>query len=277
MLEVQNLVSNLERESGGQISFTFFSTEGVLSHRGDEFVATASTYKLPLLIHLAMCVHEGKLLWELPLRLTDALKSRGTGVLRLLTSGLELTLCDVCHLMTVLSDNTATDMLVDCFGLEDVNARLRGLGFERTRLLRQDLVLDGSGRAPFATGFTTPNEMAELLQRLANGSFGAGVTQDVLEMLGAQNDQSMIPRFLPPGWSYAGKTGCNDDLRADVGLVRDPQGREFVLALFCKFSASNDWSLENPGTLALARLARALLLDSVGESSRMRKSRRIKG
>ena len=221
---MRNIISNLERESGGQISFAFASTDGVLSHRGDELVATASTYKLPLLIHLAMCVHEGTLSWDVPLRLTDALKSRGTGVLRSLTSGLELTLRDVCHLMTVLSDNTATDMLVDHFGLEDVNARLRSFGLEHTTLLHQDSTSDGLSRAPFATGITTPNEMVELLKRLANGSFGAGVTRDVLEMLAAQNDQSMIPRYLLPGWSYAGKTGCNDDLRADVGLVQDPQG-----------------------------------------------------
>jgi beta-lactamase class A len=259
MLEIQNVVSDLERDSGGQISFAFVSEDGVVSHYGDDLVATASTYKLPLLIHLTLLVDGGKLSWDMPLRLTDALKSRGTGVLRALHSGLELTLRDVCHLMTVLSDNTATDMLVDRFGLEDVNVWLRSLGLERTTLLRQDSTSDGSSRAPFATGITTPNEMAELLQRLANGSFGAGVTQDVLEMLAVQNDQSMIPRYLPPGWSYAGKTGCNDDLRADVGLVRDPQGRGFVLALFCKFPSSNDWSLENPGTLALARLAKFLL------------------
>jgi beta-lactamase class A len=266
MLEIQNVVSDLERDSGGQISFAFVSADGVFSHRGDEVMATASTYKLPLLIHLALLVHEGKLSWDLPLRLTDVLKSRGTGVLRALHSGLELTLRDVCHLMTVLSDNTATDMLVDRFGLEDVNAWLRSLGLERTKLLRQDSTLDGSSRAPFASGITTPNEMAQLLQRLASGSFGAGVTKDVLEMLAAQNDQSMIPRYLPLGWSYAGKTGCNDDLRADVGLVRDPQGRGFALALFCKFPASNDWSLEHPGTLALARLTKHLLLDRASKT-----------
>jgi beta-lactamase class A len=259
---IEELVSSLERDFGGQISFASVSDDGVFSYRGDEVIATASTYKLPLLIHLALLVHGGKLSWDLPLRLTDVLKSRGTGVLRALHSGLELTLRDVCHLMTVLSDNTATDMLVDRFGLEDVNAWLRSLGLERTTLLRQDSTSDGSSRAPFATGITTPNEMVQLLQRLATGSFGAGVTRDVLEMLAAQNDQSMIPRYLPPGWSYAGKTGCNDDLRADVGLVRDPQGRGFALALFCKFPASNDWSLEHPGTLALARLAQALLSDS---------------
>jgi beta-lactamase class A len=263
---IEEFISDLERDSSGQISFAFVSSDQNFSHRGDEVVATASTYKLPLLIHLAFLVHEGKLAWDLPLRLTDALKSRGTGVLRLLHSGLKLTLRDVCHLMTVLSDNTATDMLVDRFGLEDVNAWLRSLGLERTTLLRQDSISDGSSRAPFATGITTPNEMAELLKRLASGSFGPGVTRDVLEMLAAQHDQSMIPRYLLPGWSYAGKTGCDADLRADVGLVRDLQGQGFVLALFCKFPTSNDWSLENLRTLALARLAKHLLLDQVSKT-----------
>jgi beta-lactamase class A len=258
--ELREFVASLERDCGGRISFAFASETETLSHRADEPVNTASTYKLPLLVHLALSVAEGELSWDLPLRLTDALKSRGSGVLRSLTPGLELPLRDVCHLMIALSDNTATDMIVDRFGLEGANARIRSLGLERTMLLRQDATLDAFGRPPFATGVTTPNEMVGLLEKIASGSLGPpGAMAPVLEMLAAQHDRSTIPRYLPPGWSYAGKTGCDPDLRADVGLVRNPQGQRFVLALYCEFPASSDWSLENPGTLALARQARWLL------------------
>jgi beta-lactamase class A len=261
-LSLQDLISSLEHDCQGQISFAVLSAGKVISHRADELIPTASTYKLPLLMHLAVLVQEGTLSWKLPLRLTDVLKSRGTGVLRSLSSGLELSLRDVCHLMITLSDNTATDMLVDRFGLEGVNAHLRGWGIEQTTLLYQDAISGGSGRAPLATGITTPNEMAELLRQLAIGSFlSAEVTRDVLEMLNAQNDQSIIGRFLPSGWSYAGKTGGDADLRADVGLVRDPLGREYVLALYCRCPPSTDWSVDHPGVVALARLARYLLLE----------------
>lgn len=83
----------------------------------------------------------------------------------------------------------------------------------------------------------------------------------LLRMLGAQHDRSMIPRYyLPPHWTYAGKTGSNEDLRADVGLVTTARGRRFVLALYCQHPVTADWSVESPGTLILARLTRDLLV-----------------
>ena len=77
----------------------------------------------------------------------------------------------------------------------------------------------------------------------------------------------MIPRHLPPDWQYAGKTGSNPDLRADVALMTGPAGERFALAMFCEHSGTSDWSVDSPGTLALARLARFLLIENRGDAT----------
>ena len=155
----------------------------------------------------------------------ERLKSGGTVVLKDLATGTVLTLHDVCHLMITLSDNTAADMLVDHLGIEAVNQRLRDLGCSVTRLEAQNLPAEAGNRPPFAAGITTPREMGGLLRDLAGHKLAGPVS--TWKMLSALQDRSMIPRCLPPGWQYAGKTGSNPDLRADVGLATSPAGGMF--------------------------------------------------
>ena len=259
---LQQGVAEIERAVDGNLAFWFhdLKTGQIKGHRQDEPVAMASTYKLPLLIHCALLVEKGRLSWNQPFELQERLKSRGTGVLKDLTAGTLLTLQDVCYLMIALSDNTAADMLVDYLGTEAVNQSMRTLGFAVTRLEEQDQTAEAGTRPPFAAGITTPREMGGLLRNLAQQKLASPEsTRKMLHMLAAQQDRSMIPRCLPPGWQYAGKTGSNPDLRADAGLVTGPAGERFLLAMFCQHPETFDWSVDSPGTLALARLAQRLL------------------
>lgn len=262
---IQKAITEIEQTVDGKLSFCLYDlkTGQMTGHRADEMIATASTYKLPVLIHCARLVEEGRLNWNHPLELQERLKSRGTGVLKDLTSSTVFTLQDVCHLMIALSDNTAADMLIDHLGIEVVNQSLRDLGFSVTRLESQYCPAGSASRPPFAAGITTPREMGGLLRDLAQQRLASPEsTRKMLHMLSAQQDRSMIPRHLPPGWHYAGKTGSNPDLRADVGLVTGPAGERAVLALFCQHPETPDWSVDSPGILALARLARLLLIES---------------
>lgn len=111
--------------------------------------------------------------------------------------------------------------------------------------------------------------MGSLLCDLAEQRLvGPVSTRKMLGMLSAQQDRSMIPRHLPPGWQYAGKTGSNPDLRADAGLVTGPAGERFALAMFCHHPDTSDWSVDSPGILALARLAHGLLVTERGGAAR---------
>jgi beta-lactamase class A len=260
---VQTLVAQLEATTGGVIAFALhdLGTSRRVGMRASERVPTASVIKLPILLHIALAADEGLLSWGEQLALTEDVKAPGTGVLKELSAGLGLSVRDLCVLMTALSDNTATNMLIDRVGIDAVNERLDLLGLAHTRLQRRAFQPDTPATRPFGLGVTTAEEMVDLLLRLARRDIGGTRGADVaLEMLAMQQDRAAIPRLLPEGWGYAGKTGSNSDLRADVGLLTAPDGRRLALAAFSTAMPRADWTPDNPGLLAIARLARALVV-----------------
>lgn len=252
----------IERESGGTLCVAArdLAAGHTLRYRGDRRCKTASVIKLPILVHVAMAVGEGALGWNDPLTLTDEEKVAGSGVLTQLGAGLKLTLRDACVLMTIVSDNTATNMVIDLLGTEPVNARMRSLGLPLTTLFRKSYTPDTEASREFGLGMTTPDEMADLLQAVVEESTGGhAVSAEILAILAAQCLRDSIPRGLPPGWKYAGKTGGIDGVRNDAGLVTAPDDARIVLALFCQDLPDLQWTPDNAGNITLGRAARTLL------------------
>jgi beta-lactamase class A len=230
-------------------------------YRADHRCQTASVIKLPMLIHVALAVQEGLLDWSEKLTLTEGEKVGGSGVLTQLTTGSEWTLRDLCVLMTIVSDNTATNMVIERVGVEPINARMRTLGLPLTTLYRKSYAQDTEASREYGLGMTTPEEMLALLLLLAEDKIGSpDVSRELLKIMEAQNYRDGIPRYLPEDWKYAGKTGAVNAVRNDVAVVTAPNGRRFALALFCQQLPVVQWTAENPGLLALARLAQCLLL-----------------
>src|SRR5438105_12774008 len=107
------------------------------SFSGDERVRTASTIKIAVMIEALARVAEGKAKWTDELVLTKGARYGGSGILPELSDGLRLTLQDCVRLMMLLSDNTATNMVLDYLGTDSVNERMNALGFKSTRLMRR--------------------------------------------------------------------------------------------------------------------------------------------
>src|SRR5262252_7116111 len=107
------------------------------SFNGDERVRTASTIKIAVMIEAFARVSEGKAKWTDELVLTPAARYGGSGILPELSDGLRLTLRDCVRLMMTLSDNTATNMVLDYLTTDAVNDRMDALGFKRTRIMRR--------------------------------------------------------------------------------------------------------------------------------------------
>ena len=108
-----------------------------VSIRGAEPVRTASTIKLPVLVEIYAQASEGKLKLDEELVMRQADMVSGSGVLRELSAGTKLKLRDIGNLMIVVSDNTATNMLIERIGADTVNARMDKLNLPRTRLMRK--------------------------------------------------------------------------------------------------------------------------------------------
>jgi beta-lactamase class A len=236
------------------------STGKEIVYRQHDKVATASTIKLPILIHIAKLVDEGELDWEMSLNLKEKDIVGGMGVLQHFKTPRALTLHDVCCLMTAVSDNTATNLAIDVTGINAINERIAGWGLKNTRINRKAFSPDNEESRIYGLGFTTAEDMGWILHELYRPTvIKKSVAERVTSMLALQTDLVGIARVLPPDWHYAGKTGRVTEVRGDVGYVKAPDGREWILSIFCYGLKTVNWSIQNDGLLAIAEATQHIL------------------
>ncbi|HEX8503556.1 MAG TPA: serine hydrolase [Pyrinomonadaceae bacterium] len=236
---------------------------------GDEPVRTASTIKVAVMVEAFARVAEGKAKWSDELVLGKSVRYGGSGVLNELTDGLRLPLRDAVTLMMELSDNTATNMVLDHLSTDAVNERMQSLGLTQTRIMRK---VGGGGESRegkiesnkrFGLGRTTPRELASLVERLERGEIvSPAVSKEMIDLLKREQGTNGIWRGL---WRIpkATKSGALDALRSNVGLIYHPRGR-IVLAITCDDMPEPNWTPENPAYLLMSRLSE-LIIDGLGK------------
>lgn len=244
------------------------------SIREAEQVRTASTIKLPIMVALFAAVEAGRLKWtdEIVLRAED--KVSGSGVLHEFSDGVRLPVKDVMHLMIVLSDNTATNLIIDKITADAVNAEMDKIGLKTTRALRK-VRGDGNqlkapsgwsaaGKDPanarFGLGVSTPRDMVSLLERIERGQMvSEAASKEMIAVLKRQQDNDCIRRKLQI-MPVANKTGALDALRSDVGIVYSPKGR-IAMAITCDGMPKVDYGPNNAGALLIADVAEMLVAE----------------
>lgn len=196
------------------------------AHRAEEPFPAASTIKIPILIELYRRVEDEHLDLDARITMRDEDRVEGSGVLLDLTPGLSLCLRDLATLMISVSDNTATNLLIDYLGIDAVNRTGRDLGMRQTRLLRRlervPPVLAG-GR-----NVTTPRDLSRVMELLARGLCitSAASTRMVQVLKRCQGPLAIAPPVRPPRFVgdaprplVAHKTGSLSDACHDTGIV----------------------------------------------------------
>jgi beta-lactamase class A len=238
----------------------------------DRPVQTASVIKLGILYEAMVAVREGRARWDEPVTLKKGEAVPGSGILTLLDAPLTITLKDALTLMVIVSDNTATNLMIDRFGIDKVNARMESLGLRDTHLYKK-VFKPAVGPMPadqpkFGLGKTTPRETAT-----AVGAAEFAVTDEAdkavcavgLQMLKEQFYRETIPRYLESadvtttgGVAIASKTGSLDAVRADVAIVMGKAG-PMVLAIFTYDNRDHGWTVDNEGEMTIARLGKEIV------------------
>jgi len=238
----------------------------------DERVRTASTIKIAVMIEAFARVAEGKAKWTDEVVLTKEKKVSGSGILGELSDGLKLTLRDAVNLMMILSDNTATNLVLDVLTTDAVNARMESLGFKQIKINRK--VGSGgestAGKDPenkkFGLGVTTPREMVLIMEKLERGEvINPAVSKEMIELMKREQGRNALGRSL---WSVpmASKYGALDRLRSAVGILYTKKGR-IAMAISCDDMPETMWSVDNPAYLLMSRLSE-VLADGLGKEQK---------
>ena len=184
----------------------------------DEVFAQASSIKITVLADLYLQAQQGKL------KLTDLYTVQSSDlvpdsdIMNGLTVGVtRVTLRDLATMMVAVSDNAATNVLIDRVGMQNVNAMLDSLGLSHTRLRRNMMDLEAARQG--RENISTPKEMMTLLDAIYHGKvLNQDSTADFFRVL-STNKASFIPRYLPADLKVANKPGELEAVRNDSGVV----------------------------------------------------------
>ncbi len=221
------------------------------AHRADERFLTASVIKVPVLLALAAEVEAGRYRWDEIAPADRGQMTGGSGVIAHL-SALPFTLRDLATLMIIVSDNHATNAIIDLVGLDRINAYIARAGWRDTTLHRR--MMDFEARAAGRDNISSPRDTADMFVRLLRGDLAAPpLTAVLLGILKAQQFGDRLPARLPPDTVVAHKTGSLPGIVNDAGILFLPAG-PVVAAVF-----ANDLAADADGRLAIQEIGRAIL------------------
>jgi beta-lactamase class A len=232
-----------------------------LSINGREQFPSASVIKVPILVELFHNIERGTIKLDDPLIMLAADQRPGSGVLQFLSTPHTLTVRDAAMLMIILSDNTATNLIIDKVGIRNVNARMDSLGLPQTRLhakvfLGSATTIDTAATRKWGFGVTTPEEMGTLFEKLYRGTVVSDTaSKQMIGMLRRNFDYEEIPRLLPAGVAVAHKTGKLSASRSDCGVVYN-KGKDYILCIFTRDNQDQSWRIDTEARVTIGELAR---------------------
>jgi beta-lactamase class A len=217
---------------------------------------TASTIKLALLHELFRQADAGVLNIDAAKPVPRDAVVGGSGVLQHLRAPV-LSLRDLAALMMILSDNTATNLVIDAVGMDKVNARLAALDLTDVKLRRK--MIDAAAARRGDENVATPMSLAMLAWKLWNGEGLTPASRDAARAL-LYNVPGRIRSAVPANVRVASKTGSLEGVRAEAAVV-ELNGRPYAIAVMTTYLGNDSAGESAVGAIAgavhrhLARVA----------------------
>jgi beta-lactamase class A len=232
-----------------------------LQRRGDETFPTASLIKVPILVTVFDLVAKGQISLDDPLTVLKIDQVPGSGVVQYLHNGTILTVKDAAWLMTTISDNTATNLLLDRIIIRRVWTKMDSLGLRQTRVHSKSFLRSSSvamdSSVKYGLGVTTPNEMAKLFELMARGKAVDPVSDStMLDILRHNDDDTLLQRFAG-GARAAHKTGATDAVRTECSLFY--LRNRVVACVMTKENKDQRWVLDTEPQLTIANMGKAIV------------------
>ena len=214
------IAPQLERLGGDTGVYVKNLITGETWQRGADIpVVAASVIKIPVMIEAFRAEEAGELSFEEMHALRDEERMPSCGTLKAMHTGIEMTLLDLVKLMIIVSDNAATNIMINRLSIANVNRTLESLGCEKTRLNR--LLFDSEASKKGIKNYITAGEMGMLLEKLWRGEVvSKEASAQMMEILLDQRLNGKLPFFIDSmGIDIAHKTGEDDGISHDVGVI----------------------------------------------------------
>ncbi len=226
--KIQTLVAQYPQLQAG-VFLLDLETRAYLDLNSDSTFASASTIKLPILIALFQDVEAGKVRLDESLTLKSEMRVGGSGDLQYKKPGTQYILLEVAKKMIAISDNTATNMLIERLGgIEALDQRFHSWGLTTTVL--RNVLPDLEG-----TNTTSPKELANLMLMVNQGRLVSERSRDrIIDIMQQTQTNTLLPKGLGVGATIAHKTGTLGSLLADIGMVDLLTGKRYIVSVMVK-------------------------------------------
>ena len=207
-----------------------------VNFNGETTFSAASTIKIPVLVAFFEDVDAGKIYLDEMLTMEKELIAGGSGAMQYQKPGKKFTALETATKMIVISDNTATNMLIARLGgKEALNQRFRDWGLKVTVIRNPLPDLEG-------TNTTSPRDLSHLLARVNQGELVSLRSRDRLLVIMRQTrTKTLLPKGLEKDAIIAHKTGDIGSVLGDAGIVDMPNGKRYIGAAMVK-RPHNDYS-----------------------------------
>ncbi len=232
ILPLKAAVQQLGAKNKGLTPGAFFvdlDTNNYLDWNGSLPFAAASTIKVPILVAFFQDVDAGKIRLDEKLTVKKELIGSGSGEMQYRPVGTKFTALTTATKMIIISDNTATNMLIARMGgIAALNQRFQSWGLESTKI--NNLLPDLTG-----TNTTSPKDMGQLMSLVDRGELMSLRSRDrLLEIMRRTKTRTLLPQGLGEGAIIAHKTGDIGSMVGDVGLVDMPSGKRYIAVAMVK-------------------------------------------
>lgn len=232
--QIRDIVDSSQAVTG--LAAVDLTSGETISLNGNRVFTQASAIKIPILMEIYKQASQKKF------SLTDVRKIRtvagGSGILKDLPDTPSLSIRNLCVLMMTLSDNTATNLLIDLAGMDAINASLRSMWFKNTHVRRK--MMDAAASANGQENVSTPAEAIKILQMLYKGEFmDRATSSEVLSMMKAAREGSRVAKGIPAAIPIVYKPGSLRGVSTEWAIISLPE-RPYAIAIMENYKIGGD-------------------------------------
>ena len=252
------------------LAYYDFRTNQTFLHHATTTMRSASLIKLPILSYALTQVAKGQLDLSQRITLKQTMQVAGAGILHALQEGVTLSLQDLLTLMIIVSDNSATNILIELLGQANINQFIQDLGLQQTELIAKLQLAKEKQNERQLAGESNTTCAADILGFLIRLEQRALLPDDLTDLmisiLKKQQFTEALARYLPTDEELtkdvvqvAGKSGCLRGLWHDAALIYDALGRPlYALVVLTDGSKDLSYSWEQEGMLFIANVSKAM-------------------